>query len=171
MRLSCCLPRIGLCIGPGQLLLLLGSLSCAGDRAPENRDPDRDTTTMSAPADTVRVELDVPAQVTAGDSVPITVRVQNISNRRLDLSLLGREIAFDILISTRAGQQVWRRLEGAALQSILQVKSLAPGEAFELHAVWRAATPGEYLVSASLPTDAAPLVTRQPTALRVLPRG
>ncbi len=124
---------------------------------------------MSA-ADTVRIELRLPAQVEAGDSIPITVRVENISGRRLDLSLLGREIAFDIIIRTRSGEQVWRRLEHATLQSILQVKSLAAGEVFELHAAWHAARPGDYLVSASLPTDGQPLTTSQPVSLRVVPR-
>jgi hypothetical protein len=125
---------------------------------------------MSAPLDTVSVTLRLPEQAQAGDSVPITVRVENTSSRRVDLSLLGREIAFDIIIETKSGQPVWRRLQRATLQSILQVRSLQPGEAFELHDKWPAAGPGDYLVSASLPTDAQPLVTRQPTPLRVVPR-
>ena len=171
MRLRPLLPRIGLTAGPGQLLLLmLFTLSCAGDGASESPDTNPDTTSLSAVADTVQVQLVLPEQARTGDSVTITVRVQNISERRLDLALVGREIAFDILIRTRAGAQVWRRLEHRTLQSILQLKSLAPGEAFELRDTWAAGAPGEYLVTASLPTDGEPLVTRQPAILRVVPR-
>ena len=125
---------------------------------------------MSVTADTVQVSLHMPEQVQAGDSVAITVRVQNTSSRRVDLSLMGREIAFDVIITTSSGQPVWRRLERATLQSILQVKSLNPAEAFELRTEWRASQPGDYLVSAQLPTDNQPLATRAPVHLRVVPR-
>ena len=164
------LPRIGFAASPGQFLFLLVMvLACSPESRPSAANPD--TTEASASLDTVRVTLRLPGQVQAGDSVPITVRVENTGSRRVDLSLLGREIAFDIIIETNSGQPVWRRLQGATLQSILQVRSLAPGEAFELHDSWPAARPGDYLVSASLPTDAPPLVTRHPTPLRVVPRA
>jgi hypothetical protein len=125
---------------------------------------------MNPSADTLRVTLQVPARARTGDSVSIGIKVQNVTDRRLNLSLQGREIAFDIVITTAAGARVWRRLENRTVQSILQLKSLAPGEAFELRDVWRAAAPGNYLVTASIPTDAAPITSAAPARLQVVPR-
>src|SRR5262245_61560632 len=121
MRLHYRLPRIGLVASSGQFLFLLGILLACSTESPRPAG-NQDSIGTNASVDTVNITLRLAAQVQAGDSVPITVRVENISSHRLDLSLLGREIAFDIIIETRSGEPVWRRLQGATLQSILQVR-------------------------------------------------
>lgn len=56
------------------------------------------------------------------------------------------------------GEIVWRRLEGQSTQSILQLVSLEVGEALTLRASWpQRVSPGNYFVSAVIPTDASPL--------------
>jgi hypothetical protein len=53
---------------------------------------------------------------------------------------------------------VWQRLRDVTIQQILQLRPLAAGESFGLSDRWQALIPGEYLVSARIPTDANPIV-------------
>jgi intracellular proteinase inhibitor BsuPI len=154
--------------GSGLFLLALLAISIALSGVPSVAATE--VAQMNASADTLRVTLLVPARVHAGDSVSIVIKVENVTNRRLNLSLQGRQIAFDILITTAEGKPVWRRLENRPIQSILQMKSLAPGESFELRDTWRATTPGNYLVAASIPTDAVPITSSAPARLQVVSR-
>ena len=92
--------------------------------------------------------------------MPITLRLTNGGERPLELHLLGRTIAFDIVIARADGAVVWRRLAGAAVQGILQIKTLAPGETLELKDLWRQrddagspVAPGSYTLQGVLPTD------------------
>jgi hypothetical protein len=114
-------------------------------------------------ADSLRVELRAPSEVRAGTDVPIEIRVQNISRRRIELNLQGRDIIFDVTVSDTMGNVVWRRLEGVALQAILRLEPLAPEQVLTLNGVWpreaSAVTAGEYEVFASIPTDTLPLVS------------
>ena len=92
-------------------------------------------------------------EVRTGDTVAIVLRLTNTGTRPIELHLLGRDIAFDVVVTREDGSPVWRRLEHAVLPGILQVKVLAPGESLELHAEWRAAAPGTYMLQGVLPTD------------------
>jgi hypothetical protein len=110
--------------------------------------------------ESLRFEIVVPAQARAGDSVPISLRLTNVSDRPVEAHFLGRTIAFDIVIARTDGAVVWQRLAGTAIQGILQIKVLRPGEALELRDVWDQRTktgaragPGEYTVQGVLPTD------------------
>lgn len=111
----------------------------------------------------MRVELVVPRKVEAGTPVPMAVRIGNTSKRQLELHFQGRSITFDLAVR-RHDSVVWRRLEGTAAPAILQIRMLAPGEVLELKDVWRQKDngggdvgPGEYSVTATIPTDAAPI--------------
>ncbi len=123
--------------------------------------------TDSPGPDSLRFELVVPAEVREGTAVPIVLRLTNTREEPLELHLLGRTIAFDITVARADGRLVWRRLEGAAIHGILQIKLLAPGETLELRDVWRQRDsagrpvgPGTYNVQGALPTEArAPLRT------------
>ena len=96
-----------------------------------------------------------------GDSVRITMRVVNTGDETLELHLLGREIAYDIVVRDDAGLVVWRRLEGAFTQGILRLELLAPRQSFDLEATWVPTAPGTYRVEGILPTDEPqPLRTR-----------
>lgn len=121
------------------------------------------------------LEIVVPSRVRPGEPVPIALRATNPGDRSLDLYLLGRTITFDIVVAAPDGRVVWRRLEGATVQQILQIRTLAPGETLELRDAWSqrtnagaAATPGSYTVQGIIPTDAEPL--RTPVVpLRIVP--
>lgn len=130
--------------------------------APEDG-PAMSEPTDSAPAagrDSLVLSIHVPDTVRTGEPVPITLRVHNRTDRPVELHLLGRTIAFDIVVTAPDGALVWRRLEGQAVQSILQLRVLGPGEALELGDRWdqrgpggAPVGPGVYRVQGVLPTD------------------
>jgi hypothetical protein len=126
------------------------------------------------PADSPTVELDVPREVQAGEPVPMTLRVTNTGDRPLTLHLRGRPIAFDLVVSRQDGSLVWRRLEGAMIAMVLQVRTLAPGETLQLEDVWQQqgargtrVGPGDYTVTAALLTDSPTPLRSSPTSLRI----
>jgi hypothetical protein len=121
----------------------------------------------------LRFVVVAPRSMRLGKPVPITLRLTNAGNQKVDLYLLGRRITFDIIVAGPDGRIVWRRLEGTSGQQILQVKTLAPGETLELKDAWTQRTnaggpvlPGVYTVQGVLPTDATPLQTA-PVRLRI----
>ena len=128
---------------------------------------------QSSPSDSLRLRVDVPDRIPHGETVPITFRVANISDRTLTLYLTGREIAFDVIVERTDGATVWRRLEGEVVRAILRLETLPPGEALVLHAVWDQRSddgalvpPGEYRVRAELLTEGGSLVS-PPEPLRI----
>lgn len=111
----------------------------------------------------MRVELVVPREAAAGAPVPIVLRIGNTARRPIELHLQGRTVIFDLAVR-RGDSVVWRRLEGTAALAILQLRMLAPGEVLELKDTWtqqdnagRAVEAGDYTVTATVPTDAAPI--------------
>ena len=120
----------------------------------------------------MRIEIVVAREVAAGEPVPIALRIVNTAARPLELHLQGRSTVFDLIV--RQGDAVvWRRLENAAVQAILQIRMLGPGEVLELEDTWSQedgaglrVTPGDYSVSGSVPTDGAPL-RAGPAPLRI----
>ncbi|HEX2450690.1 MAG TPA: BsuPI-related putative proteinase inhibitor [Gemmatimonadales bacterium] len=129
----------------------------------------------AVPADSPKVELDVPSEVTAGTPVPMTLRVTNTSDRPLELHLRGRPIAFDLVVRQSDGSVVWRRLAGAMIAMVLQLRTLSPGETLELTDAWpqqrtdgSPAAPGDYTVTGSLLTDSQASLDSPPVPFRVL---
>ncbi len=128
-------------------------------------------------ADSLRFEIEVPAQVRTGEPVPITLRATNSGEEPLELYLRGRTIAFDITVAGEDGSVVWRRLEGQMIPAILQVRELAPGESLEFHDEWdqransgEPVSSGHYTVQGALLRD-SPRPLETPTApLLILPR-
>lgn len=112
------------------------------------------TLAVHAPADSLRFTIDAPASARVGEPVPITLRLTNPSGRPIDAYFLGRTIAFDIVVTLDDGTVVWRRLAGAAVPSILQVRTLAPGEVLEWKDRWQPQRAGRYRVQGMLPSDA-----------------
>jgi hypothetical protein len=122
------------------------------------------------------LELAVPADVPAGHPVPMVMRLSNTGNAARDLALQGRPIAYDVIVTHRDGAVVWRRLEGEVIQTILQLRTLAPGESLEFRHSWNQRSnsgervpPGEYLVTGVLPTDPPAELRTQAVPLRILP--
>jgi hypothetical protein len=119
-----------------------------------------------AVSDSLRLSLDLPRTVRAGAAVPISMRVENTTDRTLDLYLRGRTIAFDLVVTDSAGEIVWRRLEGEVIPAILRIEPLRAGESLNLEAVWDqrtnagdAVAPGMYTVHGELLTESDPLAT------------
>lgn len=151
-----CRPRVGALSGPGLCFIVL--LSGCSVESKTNPAPDSASSRVDpALSDSVRVSIHTPAEVRAGGAVPIEVQIENVSAKTLALNLQGRDIAFDIIITTADGRPTWRRLEHQTLQAILRMETLAPGQVLRLEASWTAAGPGDYLISAVIPTDADPL--------------
>jgi hypothetical protein len=122
------------------------------------------------------LQIVLPATVRAGESVPIVLRLTNTGRNSVTVYLQGRPVSFDIIVSRRDGGVVWRRLEGAVVPAVLQVRTLAPSEALEFRDTWaqrsnlgESVGPGEYLVTGVLPTDPPSELRTQPVLVRILP--
>ncbi len=129
----------------------------------------------AAAQELLRLRLEAPAEARLGENVPVTLRVENVSDDPLDLYLRGRTIAFDLIVSRDDRTVVWRRLEGEIIPAIIQVKTLAPREVFELKAEWNQRTNGgrqvaaeRYLVRGVLLTDAQTPLETSAVELRVV---
>ena len=117
-------------------------------------------------SDSVRVGLEVPERVRAGEPVRIVLRLENISDRTLDLYLRGRTIAFDVVVTREDGTVLWSRLEDEAIPAILRIETLEPGAVIELEDTWdqrsKGGAPvsaGEYGIRGEILTELEPLVT------------
>ena len=126
-------------------------------------------------SDTLRVSLELPEEVKPGTPVPMTLRVENRTERTVELHLTGRPVAFDLTITDEGGEVVWRRLEDQRIAMVLRLESLAPGDSLEFQDTWDQRTsagdnvpPGSYAVRGEVLTEGEPLVTLSRT-LRVLP--
>ncbi len=139
------------------LFLLLLAACSIEKRAEPGTDPTTEVVLGQPAPDSVEVIISSPTYAEVGDPVPIRIVVRNDTDRTLDLHLTGRDIAFDITVMRADSSLVWRRLRNATLQQILQLKPIAPSESFTLGDHWRASERGEFLVTAELPTDHAPL--------------
>ena len=125
--------------------------------------------------DSVAFRVELPPAAHAGEPVPIVLRLTNRTEQPLTLALQGRPLAFDVTVTGPDGTIVWRRLEGAVVQSILAVRTLAPAESLTFEAVWDGrrrdgspAPPGRYLVAGKLPTDTPEGLVTRPTPLELL---
>ena len=135
-----------------------------------------DEAPLSAVADdSLDLRLHLPDRVAPGEPVPITFRVENATDRSLDLYLTGRPIAFDLIVTAEDGRTVWRRLEDETIPMVLRIQSLAPGETLELGETWDQRSnagefvpPGTYTVRGKLLTEDEPLVTPE-SRLRIGP--
>jgi hypothetical protein len=112
-------------------------------------------------AESLQFTIVVPRLVHVAQPVRITLRLTNVTDHPAAVYLVGRAIAFDIVIAREDGPVVWRRLEGATVASILQVRTLQPRETMELSDVWpqresdgTPVAPGTYDVWGLLPSDA-----------------
>ena len=83
----------------------------------------------------------------------MTLRLRNPSRQPVDAHFLGREIVFDIIVAREDGAVVWRRLEHGVGPSILQLRTLKPGESLEWRDAWLPKEPGRYKAQGILPSD------------------
>ena len=114
---------------------------------------------MTALPDGLRLTLDVPTVARHDVSVPITLRIENVGGRLIELILRGRSIAFDVIVRDSNGRVIWQRLANTMIPAIARLEQLEPGQSLELRADWSpSGSPlGEYLVESELLTDGPPL--------------
>jgi hypothetical protein len=162
--------------GPTQVALLLTVLACAVEQPRARSTGQLASVVTATPAESLRLETEVPAEVRVGEPVPVTLRATNTGTSPLELSLMGRSVTFDVTVSRPDGAVVWRRLEGQTVPAILQLRILAPGETLELRHEWdqrgtrgQPVRAGMYVVRGALLTDARPLRT-PPAPLRIVAR-
>lgn len=166
---------------PALVAFLLGACqpdgSDARDRAPSTEPSAPEADVPATVSDSLRLWLEVPDEVRAGDSVPIALRVENVSDEPIDLHLRGRTIAFDLVVAGADGEVAWSRLEGEVIPAILRVETLGSGERLELEDTWdqrsnagEAVAPGDYSVRGELLTEGEPLSTPS-VPLRIIPAG
>ncbi len=125
--------------------------------------------------DSVAFRVELPPVAHVGEPVPVVLRLTNRTEQPLTLVLQGRPLAFDITIAGPDGATVWQRLEGATVQSILAVRTLAPAESLTFEAVWDGrdrngapVPPGRYLVVGRLLTDTPEGLATLPAPLELL---
>jgi hypothetical protein len=122
-----------------------------------------DAALMELAPDSLGLDLVLPPRVRAGEPVPITLRVQNRTERALDLYLRGRSITFDVVVARPSGEVAWQRLEDEIIPAIVHLRMLAPNEQLELETVWDQRTnkgkpvePGEYTARGLLLVEGDP---------------
>ena len=132
--------------------------------------------TLALVAESVTVVLSVPDHVRAGEPVPLALRATNRGAGPATLYLRGRPVAFDVIVTDAHGKVMWRRLRGATISMVLQVRELAPGESLELEDTWDQRTnagvrvpPGEYRLTGRLLTDTDRALETPPVRLRITP--
>jgi Intracellular proteinase inhibitor len=163
----------------GLTLLAIGCQSDSVERGhaeDPTDEPPRESTMTTSPADSLLFQIHAPAEVQEGQSVPITLRLRNAGPEPAVRYFRGRDITFDIVVTRVDGSAVWRRLAGAAIPAIVQVRRLEPGEQLEFKDQWRQRTdrgqpvsPGSYLLHGILLTDAPEALETPRVPLRVLP--
>lgn len=99
--------------------------------------------------------LSVASSARVGEQVPVILRMTNSSDRPTEVHFVGRTIAFDIVVMAEDGAVAWRRLAEGAGQSILQIRTLSPGETIEWQDHWIPKAKGRYRIQGVLPSDDA----------------
>lgn len=149
-------------VAPALAALAGGCLGECSGAGRFDTDLTRATQSVESPrSDSLRFETRVPSRARAGESVRIVLSIRNDGGKPAVLYLIGRTIAFDIVIAGPDGRVVWRRLEGATIAAILRVETLAPGQELTFADQWTQRTragelvaPGIYTVHGEFPTDA-----------------
>jgi hypothetical protein len=145
----------------------------AGDRPPAP--PPATAAVSDTAADSLELELALPARLRTADPVPITLRLRNRTTRPLDLYLRGRTATFDVVVTDPDGAVVWRRLEAEIIPAIVHLRTLAPAEQLLLETRWdqrandgKQVAAGEYTARGLLLVEGDPLETR-PVPFRIDP--
>lgn len=123
----------------------------------------------------VVLELEAPAEVRVGETVPLKLLVTNASDRTVDLGLSGRP-AYDFVVTLPDGTEVWRWLHEQAILEILAIVPLKPAEQREFSAEWTqrdnagaAVPPGTYWIQSVLHTDWPQKLETEPKPLTIAP--
>jgi hypothetical protein len=98
------------------------------------------------PRSPLALRLEVPTEVTLwafgeyvplklGHNVPLKLKVKNRGDQPMELTFRGHP-AYDFVVSTNDGIEVWRWSQEQSVQPIYKRRTLQPGEELEFAAVW-----------------------------------
>jgi intracellular proteinase inhibitor BsuPI len=117
------------------------------------------------------LSLEVPDEVEAGQKVNLKLIWRNLTDQPVTLTLGGRP-AYDFVVTADDGKEIWRWLEGQAVQEILELKTVDPGQKLEFILEWQqvdqAGTPlppGNYRVQGILNLDPPDVLKTKPKPL------
>lgn len=134
----------------------------------------------------LKLELEIPSQSPLsprregywklGQPIPLTLKLRNVTERSVELTLLGRP-AYDVIVTTDYGRkEVWRWSHGHTVQEIAEIRRLAPWEALEFSVEWdqrdsagNLVVPGRYCVQGLVRVDLE--VAEQPISCLSIGRG
>jgi hypothetical protein len=92
----------------------------------------------------IRLSLQVPSPVQAGDTVPLKLTARNVTGTPVELGLAGlpESPCGDFIIATPDGKEVWRLFgqeppEGTACPMLLWIKTLGPGDELIAEGEWQ----------------------------------
>ncbi len=121
------------------------------------------------------LELQVPSDVPLGVTVPLKLILKNTGDQRMEVALGGRP-AYDFAITRPDGTEIWRWMHGQAVQQILALIALSPGQELEFTAEWpqrdNAGTPvaaGAYEVRGVLNLEPPGRLATQAALLQIAP--
>ena len=118
--------------------------------------------------------LEAPSQAAYGKTVGVKVTLRNISNEPV-LVPMGSVPAYDFVISTIEGENIWRWQCGQVILDIMGGETLEPGEEMELVGEWEQVDnrgepvpAGTYLIRGALMMDPPERLVTPPHRLEVL---
>jgi hypothetical protein len=111
----------------------------------------------------LQLRLELPPRVHAREPVPLRLVLQNHGLQAEEVDLSGETVAFDIVVFSLDGFEVWSRLEIVLMPRVLQTRTLAPGESLAFTDAWlqrdrsgRQVAPGTYMLQGILPVAGVP---------------
>jgi hypothetical protein len=117
------------------------------------------------------LSLEAPDEVEAGQTVNLKLIWRNLTDQPAELTLGGRP-AYDFVVTSGEGKEIWRWLAGQAVQDILEIKTVDPGQKLEFTLEWQpvdqagaALPPGHYLVHGILNLDPPAVLKTKPKPL------
>ncbi len=116
----------------------------------------------------LKLELEIPSQAPPplrgedfwrlGEPISLTLKLRNVTERAVELTLLGRP-AYDFIVTARS-REVWRWAQGQPVQEIAEMRRLAPSQELQFSVEWdqrdlegQPIAPGRYCVQARVRVD------------------
>jgi Intracellular proteinase inhibitor len=108
--------------------------------------------------------------------VPLVFSVTNAGRAPVTLQLMGRVPTADFVVTDARTRPVWSLLRGRSMLGALRLIPLGPGQRLQVRQVWdqraddgTAVAPGDYLIRATLLTDAPGGLVAPPIRVRIVP--
>jgi hypothetical protein len=121
------------------------------------------------------LRLEIPSEVRAGEPLLLRMAYKNPSARPVQLTLGGRP-AYDFIVTTPEGVEVWRWTHGAIILEILEVKTVMPKGELRFTAEWNQVDnkgvpvpPGIYLVRGRLHSEPPQTIETEPKQVVIPP--